>query len=61
MKEEIGKLIAKFLTPVVALFLPVYAIGGRFHATGNYWLDLLIAFGSSGILWLLVWLMFRKR
>lgn len=61
MKEELLLLIGKLLSPIIALFLPVFAIAGKFHATGNYFTDLFIAIGISSVLWLFVWLTFRRK
>ena len=65
MKEILGDLfeggIKKIFAYIITPFLPIFAILGMVHITGNYWWDLLICFGFSGIIITLIVISIRRK
>ena len=50
----IGKIIIVFMFP----FIPIIALLGIFHVTGNYLWDLLIGFAIPLVIGFLIWLLY---
>ena len=61
LKELLGDGVGKILAIIIIPILPIFALFGNFHAIGNYWLDLLIAFGITGTFALIVWIAIRGK
>ena len=61
LKELLDNGISKILAILIIPILPVIALLGNFNATGNYWLDLLIAFGITGTFILIIWITIKNK
>lgn len=53
-------IIGKILVVILLPFLPIIAILGGLHVTGNYWWDLLISFAFPGFFALFIWFFYIK-
>jgi len=60
IKELLENGLSKILAIIVIPILPILALFGNFNATGNYFLDLLIALGITGSFVFLIWLKVKK-
>ena len=61
LKELLDNGISKILGILIIPILPIIALLGNFNATGNYWLDLLIAFGITGTFILIIWITIKNK
>lgn len=61
LKELLDNGISKILAILIIPILPIIALLVNFNATGNYWLDLLIAFGITGTFILIIWITIKNK
>lgn len=61
IKEIFDNGIQKLLAVVFIPVLPIFALFGEFNATGNYWWDLVIAFGITGVFVLVIWIIVKNK